>query len=740
MRMSINLLCRCRHAVRLTVAAACLGLLAASPASAETFHVSTTKQLEEAVTKANGNGVANTIELTTGVYLPVKTMIFTNTSGVQTLAGPAGETGKATSGAKLEGTAVAPVTGVSEKELITVNKGVTVTLKHVVVTSGGEAGIAGIVDLGTLNVENATISGNIGTQIQVESGATANLTNSTLSDGLEFGLVDNGTANLLNVTVAHNASSGIGGTGSGTLSLTNTIVGLNGSPQCGSNTITNDHSLISDESCGGEAAFKNKTPLLQTSLSNDGGSTTLYSEKAGSLTLDAGDPAKCPATDQRGFLRPDVTSTACDIGADEYSPTPPTITVPAEIVTPSKGTTGAVVTYSVEASATYALVKTLSCLPASGSTFKNGTTKVECKATDGHENKTTNSFNVKVTTPTHTLTVTATGEGTVTSTPAGIECGQGHTACSAEFEEVAVELKAAPATGNSITWSGACTGSGSCSFNPMSTNESVTATFSAVPLNTGLPVISGTPQGGRTLTTTNGTWEGSPPTSYTYQWEDCNSSGVSCTNIVGATANEYTLTEADLGHTIRVAVVAINASGASAPATSAATAVVEASVAPKVEGKVPFTQTLESTCSPVELGSFKTGLAAIQREEGSKKGPYTATCLLTATSTSEASTLVAADTEVGANKGHLVQPWKAKTYALIAPLEVMATDADSLGATGTGGKVASLASQQTLLNFATPINNDGVTATFSQAIGTKEKLHTGTYSKTITLTLSTTTA
>ncbi len=128
--------------------------------------------------------------------------------------------------------------------------------------------------------------------------------------------------------------------------------------------------------------------------------------------------------------------------------------MPAEIVTPTTGT-GAVVTYSVEATDADALVKELSCVPASGTKFNNGKTEVKCKAKDGHENTATASFNVKVTTPKHTLTVTATGEGTVTSTPAGIECGQAHTPCNAEFEEVEVKLTPTPAVGYSVVWSGA---------------------------------------------------------------------------------------------------------------------------------------------------------------------------------------------------------------------------------------------------------------------------------------------
>src|SRR3984957_1870493 len=431
--MSHKWLARLRmHVAALTLAVTALLMLSAG-ASAATFVVHNTTELEAAVTSANGNGVANTIELTAGTYLPGKTLIFTNTGGTQTLAGPAGKTGEPTPGVQINGGAVTEVAGVSEKELIIVKTGVAVTLKHVVVTSGGGGGNPGIEDGGALTVENATISGNLGSQISVDSGASANLTNSTLSDGHEFGLVDEGTASLLNVTVVHNASGGIG-SGAGTLSLTNTIVALNGgSAQCGSIAISNDHSLASDASCGGEAAFQNKTPLLQSSLSNDGGSTTLYSEKAGSPTIGAGDTAKCPATDQRGYPR----SAGCDIGADQYSSTPPQITVPAEIVTPATSASGAVVTYSVEATDTDALVKSLNCVPASGATFPVGTTKVECTAVDGHENKATASFNVTATASSPPVAPVVTG---VTPNE-GPEAGGTTVAVKGEHFEGATEAK-----------------------------------------------------------------------------------------------------------------------------------------------------------------------------------------------------------------------------------------------------------------------------------------------------------
>jgi HYR domain len=725
-----------RYTAALVLAATASLLMLAGQASAATFVVHNATELESAVTTANGNKEANTIELTAGSYGPTKTLVFTNTSGTQTLAGPAGKLGENTPAATLSGIKVLPDPP-SEEELVNISAGVKVTLTHVIVTSGGnKEGNPAFDDLGTLDVENSTISGNTGSQILVESGANATLTNSTLSNGLKSGLVDEGTASLQNVTVVDNAESGIAGTG--TVSLTNTIVALNkGSAQCAISpitNITNDHSLSSDASCGGEAALQNKTPLL-TALGNDGGSTTLFSEKAGSPTIDAGDAAKCPAKDQRGYPRPYTGGPAgCDIGSDEYSPTPPTIIVPAEIVTPSTGT-GAVVTYSVEASDPGSLVKKLECAPISGSTFKNGTTKVECTAVDGHENTAKASFNVRVTTIKHTLTVTASGEGTVTSTPAGIECGQGHTSCSAEFEEVEVKLTPTPAAGYTVSWGGACSGSGLCAFNPMSANEAVTASFSSVPVNSAVPVISGTPYSGLTLKTTSGTWSGSP-TSYTYQWEDCNSSGASCTPIEGATTTEYTLTGQDVGHTIRVVVIAHNTSGASAPAESVETAVVTASESDEIHGEVPFEQKLTSNCH-VNLGKFYAGVAEKQTHEGE--------CSVVATSTAAESQLTAEDQETGNHEGHLVHYDSSdanREFYLYDPLEADAVDHETgnvFPGPGTGAPFAPLSSKVTLLSWADPINLDPVSVTFRQYILEHERLNTGTYSKVITLTLSTTT-
>lgn len=97
---------------------------------------------------------------------------------------------------------------------------------------------------------------------------------------------------------------------------------------------------------------------------------------------------------------------------------------------------------------------------------------------------------------------------------------------------------------------------------------------SPAPTNTTLPAITGSAVEGQTLSASTGTWTGSP-TSYAYQWQDCNSVGEGCTNAGGGGGASYELSSSDVGHTVRVVVTATNAGG-STPTSSAATALVTA--------------------------------------------------------------------------------------------------------------------------------------------------------------------
>lgn len=88
-----------------------------------------------------------------------------------------------------------------------------------------------------------------------------------------------------------------------------------------------------------------------------------------------------------------------------------------------------------------------------------------------------------------------------------------------------------------------------------------------LPVNTVAPVISGSGVVGQTLSCTTGTWTGSLPITYTYQWKRNGS------NIVGATSSTYVLVSADANTNITCTVTATNAKGF-ATATSNTIAVI----------------------------------------------------------------------------------------------------------------------------------------------------------------------
>ena len=94
----------------------------------------------------------------------------------------------------------------------------------------------------------------------------------------------------------------------------------------------------------------------------------------------------------------------------------------------------------------------------------------------------------------------------------------------------------------------------------------------SVPVNSALPLISGTPQTGQTLSASTGSWS-EEPSGYTYQWLRC---ATTCTAIEGAKAKTYSPLAADVGSTLRVEVTASNERGSSKPALSPATATVTA--------------------------------------------------------------------------------------------------------------------------------------------------------------------
>src|SRR5262245_42416284 len=79
-----------------------------------------------------------------------------------------------------------------------------------------------------------------------------------------------------------------------------------------------------------------------------------------------------------------------------------------------------------------------------------------------------------------------------------------------------------------------------------------TAARSAAPRNTAPPTILGTPVYGQTLTANPGSWSGTQPIEFAYQWVRCDQNGRGCSAIIGATRQTINLGREDVGHALRV--------------------------------------------------------------------------------------------------------------------------------------------------------------------------------------------
>jgi hypothetical protein len=113
------------------------------------------------------------------------------------------------------------------------------------------------------------------------------------------------------------------------------------------------------------------------------------------------------------------------------------------------------------------------------------------------------------------------------------------------------------------------------------------------------PVITGSPTVGQTMTTSDGTWLGTPAPTFTYAWETCDATGANCVTVPGATKNTLKIDGTMIGKTVKSKVTATNSNGtASAESdpsavigTSAATAPVSSSP-PTITGTPKAGQTL----------------------------------------------------------------------------------------------------------------------------------------------------
>jgi hypothetical protein len=154
------------------------------------------------------------------------------------------------------------------------------------------------------------------------------------------------------------------------------------------------------------------------------------------------------------------------------------------------------------------------------------------------------------------------------------------------------------------------------------------------------------------------------------------------------------------------------------PGTANFATTVEVPVTGTVGGTVPATLALTLGAIP-SFGTFTPGVTK----------DYTASTTAAITSTAGDAELSVSDPSSTA-PGHLVNG----AYALPSALQAMATSPNAAG--GMLGTISG--SPLTLLTYSGPVSNDQAAVTLQQHIGSTDPLRTGSYSKTLTFTLSTT--
>ena len=178
---------------------------------------------------------------------------------------------------------------------------------------------------GSLAVFNTTVSAN------GHDGARGAIANGSETPDVSE---DGSKLNLFNVTIANNNGGGLLNVGRAT--MRNTVVAGNYSQDgndrwydaganCRNSGLLNSYfSLVgADGNCPGAIVVDNATvfDVVLDHLAYLGGPTPIHPQRPGPYTIDLGDPAACPAEDQRRGRRPadgDLDgSEICDIGAAE---------------------------------------------------------------------------------------------------------------------------------------------------------------------------------------------------------------------------------------------------------------------------------------------------------------------------------------------------------------------------------------------------------------------------------------
>ncbi|HVW19182.1 MAG TPA: nidogen-like domain-containing protein, partial [Solirubrobacteraceae bacterium] len=192
------------------------------------------------------------------------------------------------------------------------------------------------------------------------------------------------------------------------------------------------------------------------------------------------------------------------------------------------------------------------------------------------------------------------------------------------------------------------------------------------PVEVAPPTVSGTAQEGRTLTEHHGSWT-NRPVSFTYQWKRCAVGGGDCVAIAGATDDAYTATASDVGSVLVVEETAHNTGGASAPASSSATAAVLPAPPSPVSPPTISGVAIRGHQLSVEHGAW-TNDPTSYGHQWQRCDALGAACQPIAGATGDAYTATASDVghalrvqETAANAGGSSQPQTSAPTAIVVP-------------------------------------------------------------------------
>ena len=360
----------------------------------------------------------------------------------------------------------------------------------------------------TVSVSNSTFAGNsagsggavylFGNSTFTASGTIANSTfngNSASSSGGAIAATNlqGGSVTLTNDTIAGNSATTNGGGVyvTSTLTMQDTLLASNTGGNCNVGSFSGTNNLqFGDGTCAG---VPTADPHLGA-LANNGGPTQTMALGAGSAAIDAGNNATCPAADQRGFARADGDgngSVICDVGAYEAAAgtTSPTNTLTASPSTTTEGQSIVLTATTNNANFTKVTISIANTVICQDVVLSSGSATCNFDTTGW----TVNSQPVTATFCNSNCDITAAATALVTITAPAVNgvCGSdnGKTLSVQPINLCSAGTPSA-VTGNGVSWSWTCAGSGGGTTANCSANVSVPPPTVAAPLLHGAGLLT----------------------------------------------------------------------------------------------------------------------------------------------------------------------------------------------------------------------------------------------------------